>query len=160
MFVCPGLTRLNSQELQIENAELRKQVRQSTSSAVTSASSSAAASATPDPLGQHSEDFDKLGRHFCAFNEIWVRPHHLRQPYPESLRELGPRHPAHYTNDQTKQCQELIFKTFSFGYFPNLSHSFPLFSFASNTVTTFTTPRRGQDIVFYTPKRSADNKWT
>ena len=103
MFVCPGLTRLNSQELQIENAELRKQVRQSTSSAVTSASSSAAASATPDPLGQHSEDFDKLGRHFCAFNEIWVRPHHLRQPYPESLRELGPRHPARYTNDQTKQ---------------------------------------------------------
>src|ERR1700753_1149878 len=57
-------------------------------------------------------------------------------------------------------CQELIFETFFFGYFPNPSHSFPLFSFASNTVTTFTTPRRGQDIVFYTPKRSADNKWT
>src|ERR1700753_786937 len=37
-------------------------------------------------------------------------------------------------------CQELIFETFSFGYFPKLSHSFPLFSFTSNTVTTFTTP--------------------
>src|ERR1700753_3068541 len=57
-----------------------------------------------------------------------------------------------------ENCQELIFKTFSFGYFPNLSHSFPPFSFASNTVTTFTTSRRGQDIVFYAPKRSADNK--
>src|ERR1700753_28223 len=42
--------------------------------------------------------------------------------------------------------------------FPNPSHSFLLFLLASNTVTTFTTPRRGQDIVFYTPKRSTDNK--
>ena len=57
-------------------------------------------------------------------------------------------------------CQELIFETFSFSYFPNLSHSFPLFSFASNMVTTLTTPRRGQDIVFYTLKRSKHNKWT
>src|ERR1700753_3191302 len=57
-------------------------------------------------------------------------------------------------------CQELIFETLFFQlFFLKLSHSFPLFSFVSNTVTTLTTSRRGQDIVFYTPKRPAGNKW-
>ena len=57
----------------------------------------------PDPLGKYGKDFDKLGRHFCAFNKIWVRPSHLCKPYPEDLREVGPRHAACYTNDKTKQ---------------------------------------------------------
>ena len=91
------------QDLQIENAEFRHQLRRFNSGTISSASSPAVSTTTSNPLEQYSEDFDQLGRSFCVFNEIWVRPHHLRQPYPEDLREVGPRHPTRYSSDQAKR---------------------------------------------------------
>lgn len=92
------------QKLQIENSEFRRQLRQFTSGSSSSASSTGMGVApTPsNPLEQHTKDFDSLGRLFCVLNEIWVRSSHLRKPYPKDLREISPRHPAHYSNDQAK----------------------------------------------------------
>jgi hypothetical protein len=69
-----------------------------------STSSSTTTLVTPGPLEDLGKDFTQLGRQFCVFNEIWVRKQHLRQPYPEELREVGPRYTARYTNKKTKQA--------------------------------------------------------
>ena len=96
------LTFFTLQDLQLQNSDLRKQMRESPS-VVSSSASSAPASATTHPLVEFKKDFDTLGRQFCTFHEIWVRPPHLRKPYPEGLRQTGPLDPSHYRNDQSKQ---------------------------------------------------------
>lgn len=96
------LTQFTLQKLQIENSEFRQQLRQFTSGSSSSASSTGVAPTPSNPLEQHAKDFDNLGRLFCVLNEIWVHSSHLRKPYPEDLREIGPRHPARYSNDQAK----------------------------------------------------------
>jgi hypothetical protein len=134
------LTTHTLQELQIENIDLRKQLRLSSSGAVSSASSVASVtpnSVTPNPLEQYKKDFDQLGRHFCTFNEIWVRSRHLRKPYPENLRKTGPRHPSRYSNDQSKQ-DGVVAELYEF--IPNRFHTYlegsPCFE---QTVSTFST---------------------
>lgn len=105
-----------SQKLEIENADLRSQLRQLSSGTASSTSSSnsaarspasttnpsASAASPPHPLEDHAKDFDQLGRSFCTLNELWVHPSHLGQPYPENLREIGPWNSARYHDNQTK----------------------------------------------------------
>ena len=105
------------QKLQIENAEYQHQLRKFSSGTTSSASSpavSVALSATPlNLLEWYREDFDQLGRSFCIFNELWVCRSHLCKPYPEGLRQDGPRHPKHYSNNQTK-CDGIIAELYDF----------------------------------------------
>ena len=94
------------QRLDLENAELRLQLRKlssGTPSSATPPASVASVARPPNPLEDHAKEFKELGRAFCALNEVWVQPSHLSQPYPESLREIGPWHPERYRNDQTKR---------------------------------------------------------
>ena len=56
-----------------------------------------------NPLDEHADEFNQLGRLFCVLNEIWVRKFHLRQPYPEGLRQIGPWHSERYRSDQSKR---------------------------------------------------------
>ncbi|KAF9784398.1 hypothetical protein BJ322DRAFT_1109114 [Thelephora terrestris] len=91
--------------LQIENAEFRHQLRKFTSgmSPSTSTNTSTLASTHSNPLQCHADEFDQLGRSFCVLYEIWPRPAHLSQPFPESLRSIGPWHAQRYSNEQTKR---------------------------------------------------------
>ena len=101
------------QKLEIQNAKYRHDLRKFTSSASPSASSAGSVPVLPNPLEPHAEDFDKLGRSFCVLYEVWVQQGHLRQPYPENLRELGPWHPHRYTNDRTKN-EGVVAELYSF----------------------------------------------
>ena len=100
------------QNLQLENAGFRNELRvlssgaNTTSNASTGATSDASASTGPAPVSDHKkpkDPFDSLGRSFCILYEIWPREGHLTRPFPEDLRELGPWHPQRYSNKQTKR---------------------------------------------------------
>ncbi|KAF9780023.1 hypothetical protein BJ322DRAFT_1112707 [Thelephora terrestris] len=111
-------------KLQIENADYRAQLRKFTSGASAGASTvpgSASVSSSSNPLERHTEDFDQLGRSFTVLYEIWPRPTHLSQPFPENLREIGPWHARRYTNEQTKR-EAIIAEVYSF--IPSHFHKF------------------------------------
>ena len=78
-----------------------------------SSNTSTSASAHSDPLVRHAEEFDQLGRSFCVLYEIWPRPAHLTQPFPESLQEIGPWHSQRYRNEQSKR-EAIIAEIYNF----------------------------------------------
>ena len=94
-----------------------------------SSDNSTSASAHSNPLVRHAEEFDQLGRSFCVLYEIWPRPAHLSQPFPETLQEIGPWHPQRYRNEQSKR-EAIIAEIYNFvpAHFHKFLEAAPSFS--------------------------------
>lgn len=127
------------QKLQIENADFRAQLRKLTSGASSSAGTNPpSASISSNPLEQHADEFDQFGRSFTVLYEIWPRPAHLSQPFPDNLREIGPWHARRYTNEQTKR-EAIIAEVYNFvpPHFHKLLEGSPFFANKVRATTAF-----------------------
>ena len=107
----------------------------------TSSNTSTSTSAHSDPLARHAEEFDQLGRSFCVLYEIWPRPAHLTQPFPESLQEIGPWHPQRYRNDQSKR-EAIVAEIYNFVpvHFHEFLEAAPSFSAKVCAIITIQSP--------------------